>query len=1051
MKAIYSSPYRILLVLILLIGAGILSGLKLPISLYPNSTKPSISVWMNYGPLNSEEFMSLYGTRLESSLNTLANGPISVSKVISNYQRGGVNYRLEFDWGVDPKEALKEVQALMTGASARFPREIRDSVSVNYWSNASGFIAVSFFSPKRSVDELYRLLDPVFSPKLTSVQEAENPTLWNPAKQELLIELKPEIMASLGLFPRDIEQTLEQGLEGYIGGALQQGKASLQIQMPRQVRDLGSIRNLLVKLPEGGSIHLSDVAYVEKISAIESNQVFMTNSSKSIILFASPRSGANVKRMAEEIIRIIDENMIALPNDIEYRLIVDPSEFIRSSIYKVSREVVLAALIASLVLFLFIGSARNTLMAALEIPFAMVMALILMNLFEMNLNLISLGGLALAAGMNVDAAVVVMDNIFRHLSRVTRREDYLDAIVTAVNEVKLSIIASTVSTLVVFGPLMFTQDLTQAILGDLAKAVVFSHVFSLGIALFLVPTVRLWMIRKENGDFTPPRSPLHRQLETLMNFYRRSLRGLLGLSRGKQRLILAMPVLGIALALFILPSLPREIIGKPDTDWMVISINAQGNTMIGQMETIATEVEADVLEEFSDDVLYTFNQVQRANQATLMLRLKDKGEMERVWRELETKVQNTPELFFWIGPWNPAELPIPDFSDMRLVLRGGLLEDRTRVAEALLEKLNQTNFYGRLSSNPGLARQDQIVVEPHTERWPELQKEGVSFLPYDLLELSRVATQGKPLRPVFLDGEELQVRLRFPEDEVETFEQLQAIPLKVGDKLIPMGAVSEISLRHEPPNLYRENNSDVIYLEGSFKKNEERSQAELLEQTNLLVTDFLKQDLKTELGLSTLPVVYFDDAKKELTTALNQAAIALLASLFLIFLTLLFQFVSLPHTLIIFTAIPFAFCGGIFSLFVFQSTLSLNSALGVILLNGIAVNNSIILVDFIKGFAKSKLEVKEGIIEACSQRLRPILITSLTTILGMMPIALGTGDGGKILQPLGIVVTGGLWVSMIFTLYFVPLLEFLYLKNRERGEHLSQPEQAPAWTEEFLQ
>jgi hydrophobic/amphiphilic exporter-1 (mainly G- bacteria), HAE1 family len=1056
MKAIYQSPFRLFILLGLLLVLSLFAGLRLPISLFPNSAKPTISVGVHYGSMNSEEFYSLYGSRLESALNGISTPNLEISRLTADYGKTRVHYALEFGWGADPKEAFKEVQSVSTGVGSRFPREVRDSISINFWSRSSGFIAISFFSPSRSLEEVYRLLDATITPRLSAVQEADNPSLWNPGRREVIISLKPEEMARLGLFPRDIELALDRGLEGYVGGAIAIGTQNLQVQMPRSIESLQTIRSLFVE-HASGVVHLSDVANVEIAEASESNQVFKTNSSKSIILFANPRSGANVKEMAEKIIMIVEESMTSLPSDIEYRLIVDPSEFIRSSIKKVFLEVCLAAGIAALVLFIFIGSFRNTLTAAFEIPLSMILAFILMWVFDMNLNLISLGGLALAAGMNVDAAVVVMENIFRHLQLnpgLKTAQERVSVIVKAVNEVKLSIIASTISTLVVFGPLMFTKDLTNAILGDLAKAVVFSHVFSLLIALFVVPTIRLIIINRDGEKFQPPQSPIQKFLVRLEDLYCKTLRTVIYRKKIRNVLLVLAPLLCIVTIALVAPKLEREIIGKPDTDWLIVSLNTQGNNLIGQMETMAGDVEARVLDSFGDEILYTFNQIQRPNNATLMLRLKDKSKMKVLLARLEEFLPNTPEVFYWVGPWNPAELPIPEFADMKLVVRGGTIDDRASLAEDILLQLREKDFYSRISSTPGLNRQQELVIVPHQERWIDLRAQGVRFYPSDLLDLARVATEGKTYRAIPLEGQELITRMNFPTGEINSVEKLSALPLRVGSAIIPLKAISDIRLRRERPILYKENKAEVVFIEGSHNKNEKLDKKKRLQETQSFIEEYLAGNPFEFLGLSSRPVVFFEDAQKDLTAALRQALVALIASLILIFVTLIFQFTSFSLTLIIMSAIPFAAFGGILSLFVFGSTLSLNSALGIILLNGIAVNNSIILVDFMRNAIREGDNhlFEEGIIEACRSRLRPILITSMTTILGMLPIALGRGDGGKILQPLGIAVSGGLWFSMLFTLIIVPVLASIVFRNgKYQADSSSNVEKSSKRTETIVE
>ncbi len=1033
MKELYQSPLRVFIIVTVLCAAGLLAAFNLPISLFPNSSKPTISVSISYGTLNAQEFISLYGQRLENALNAVSTPNLEVEKLSADYARSRVNYRAEFAWGADPKESLREIQSVVNSFTSGFPREIRDSARVNFWSNSSGFVAISFFSPERNLDDLYKLLEPAIVPALSQVQDADGASLWNPSQKELLIELRPEVMAVMGLYPRDIELTLDRGLEGYQGGSLQHGSKVHQIQMPRQLEDLRDIENLLVTTPSGTLVHLSEVAHIDLAEATESNQIFKTNSAKSLILFANPRSGANVKNMAEEITLLVEKAMAKLPKDIEYRLIVDPSEFIRASIQNVIKEVLLAATIASFILFLFIGSLRNTLTAAIEIPLAMVMAFIMMWVFEMNLNLISLGGLALAAGMNVDAAVVVMENIFRYfkdhegkLDKETRKE----LVSKAVAEVRLPIIASTLSTLVVFTPLVFTKDLTNAILGDLAKAVIFSHGFSLLIALFVVPTVRLFLMNSERKAFQIPVSPIEDKLVFLEVWYEKTLRKLINWRKRKKTILSLLGLVLIGLSLFAFNKLNRELIGKPDTDWLIVSINTQSNTLVAQMETVAGEAEQVLMDHFEDEIQYTFNQIQRPNNATLMLRLKDKRKMETILAQLEEVFQNTPDVFYWVGPWNPAELPIPDPPDLRLVVRGGSAADRQTLGEDLLRLLRDDEALSRFSSTPGLARNEQIEIIPHRDRWSDLAQLGARFQVYDFLDLFRVATEGKFYRTLPFQDQEFNVKLAFPPNYMQDLEHLKGFPIRVGERIIPLKALAEIDFKAEAPAIYKENGSEMILIEGRQNRNERTGLNRKITKIHQDIRNYLNSNEYAELGLTTKPLVIFEDAQVELNQALKQALLALGISLFLIFLTLLFQFMNLTHTLIILSAVPFAVIGGTLSLYIFSSPLSLNSALGIILLNGIAVNNSIMLVDFIKRLSEQGYLNTEAIVLASRSRLRPILITSLTTILGMLPMALGTGEGGKILQPLGIAVSGGLWFSMSFTLFIVPLLESKFLKSK---------------------
>ncbi|MBK22747.1 MAG: hypothetical protein CME70_01975 [Halobacteriovorax sp.] len=1041
MKGLYSSPFRVYLCLFALAITGIWAGTQLPISLYPNSSKPTIWASVSYGSMSSDEFLQKYGTRIEGAIEGISTGSLEVEDLVSNYGTSSVSYNIDFGWGADPKEALREVQNLLNAQSGSWPREARDSLRVNFWSKSSGFIAISFFSEERSLDELYDLLEPLLVPKLAKVGDAEGASLWNPNRKEVRIELNPEAMAQLGLFPRNIEEVLRNGMAGYFGGSVVVGTGKLTIQMPRELEDIKTLENLLIPTQSGTIVHLSDIARIDLGPSSGHNRIFKTNGADSLILFANPRTGGNVKRMAEEILTIIEEVKPQLPGDVQYRNLVDPSEFIRQSVSNVIKEVFLAAGLAVLVLFLFIGSFKNTITAAIEIPLSMILAFIMMKVTGMNLNLISLGGLALSAGMNVDASVVVMENIFRHFEKVKGPLNYnqrLQVIIRAVKEVMGPVVASTIASLVVFAPLAFTSDLTNAILGDLAKAVVFSHGFSAFVALILVPTIRLHLMKGEKG-VSPPKSPINGSLIKLENGYATALRAFIKSKIVKWIAVATLTGAFVGLLFVVMPKLKKEIIGTPDTDWMILSINTSGNTNIRQMETTTSVEEARLLEKFGADISYTFVQIRGANNATVMARLINKEDMNKVWKSMEGEFQNTPTQYYWVGPWNPAELPLPDPPHMRLLVRGGSTEDRRLMAKDILDELREKEIFSRQWSDPGVSRGENIEVNARKELWPLLYEQGARFSPYDVSDLARVATEGKSLGDINIDGDTFPVRLNFPEGTVSSMEDLMALPIRVGDKILPFKALNDVSLVQSKPRIYRENGRDIVVIMAKEKKGEEHKKDTSLAAAKKLIADYDKKDL-SHLGLTTKPQAYFEDADKDLNGALKQLTLAVLMSILLIFLTLLLQFGSFVHTMIVLVAVPLGIMGVLGSLFVFSSTLSLNSALGIILLNGIAVANSILLVDFIKKLVAEGMVPLEAAVLAGKKRMRPILITSLTTILGMLPIAMGSGEGGKILQPLGIAVSGGLWISTLLTLFLVPMLEVQYLDwKRKREFKLPRP------------
>lgn len=1065
MESLYRTPLRVYLILGILSIIGVVSATRLPVSLFPNSSKPIVHGCVK-SELSSEAFLRYYGNDLESRFRGIKKSGLKVEKITSEYRAKDICYEVEFVWGGDPIEAAKEVEEIGRNFVASIDSTYDSSFNSWVRNDNTGFFALSFYSPQRSLIELYETIDPVLSPKLTRVNELASSYLYNPQSLEVAIELKPEAMASFGLFPHDVSRAILKTFDGFNGGSVTVADDNIRISYPKQVNRFEQLKEIAIPAEGSRSVTLGDVAKIDLAVPVDSTQIFKTSGAASIILWASPRPGGNVKEMADTIRRLVDESMKDLPKDIEYKILVDPSEFIGAAVTNVGHEVLLAAGLAVLILFFFIGSLKNVATAAVEIPLSLVLAFILMRISGMNLNLISLGGLALSAGMNVDASVVVMENIFRHFDLAKGRELDFEArvklVVEAVKEVQFAVIASTIASLVVFIPLAFTSDLTYAILGDLAKAVVFSHGFSAIVALVLVPTIRLQLMKK--GSFHEKPSLLEAPLQRLEARYAKALGAFLESKRLRNGSYAALALTLLLLVTVVVPRLPREVIGKPDTDWLELNINTQSNTLIRQMEAQSDAVENKLLEKFGDEILYTFTQIYRPNGAFIMFRLKDKSHMKDLLKRVEEEFQNTPEVTYNTDSWNPAELPLPNPPDFKVVIASGDTTSMADTARDISIELRERKIFERVNVEPRANKDETFVIRPRSEQWPYLAK---NFSISDLADLTRTATEGKSIgNASFVDerGKEksFNMRMHYPKEFVGNGEELGAMPIGLGSKIVPLKAFATVTQEEVRGVTVRENGQELFTVSARGKKDEQKQTDESVRKANELIENWPKiveeleakrlamtgaaageqvasadgeRDAEAALKAASKttekivkPTIEVVDAKAELTSALRQLAIAVSLSILLIFITMVFQFGSLMNAVLVLVAIPLGFIGVAISLFVFQSTLSLNSMLGTILLNGLAVANSIILVDFLQRKVKEGLAPRLAAVEVARVRLRPILMTSLTTGLGMLPVALGMGEGGKILQPLGIAVAGGLGFSMVATLFVVPSLQVSWIE-----------------------
>ena len=1034
-SSLYSSPTRVYVLLTLLAGLGIFAGMHLPISLFPNSAKPVVYTWVSYGAATADEFQQTNGNALEGTLRGISGERLKTEYVKTTYDSGSASFEVGFEWGVDPIEAKKEVERVVTGWSARLAQDVRDSVGTWINNENSGFLAVSFYSETRSLEDLYEILEPALKGKISAVEDADQPELWNPSSKEIRVELKPESMASLQLYPRDIERALAGALETRNGGGITVGMDQIRILMPRNASTIADLGRIPIQTRTGRIVHLSDVATVDFGLQSKSSRIIKTSGSPSVILFATPKPGGNVKRMAEELLTIVETAAKSFPADIKYRILVDPSGFIRSAVQNVFHEVGIGSLLAVSVLFIFIGTFKNVATAAIEIPLSLVLAFILMRLTGVNINLISLGGLALSAGMNVDASVVVMENIFRHFEVFKGKRlsvaEKLAVVSKAVAEVRAPIVSSTIASLVVFVPLLMTSGLSQAILGDLAKAVIFSHGFSAIVALVLVPTVRMHLMSRD-AEIKGEHSLFEKYLSKIEELYARALKAFL--VRPSLKWILSMGLIGVlvALVVFVLPRLPREVVGTPDSDMIWMSMSTKGNTRVRQMESMADEVERDLLVKFGDRIEYTFTQINNPNRAGMLAKLKRKSEMKAVWDDMEKQFVNTPQLKFRVEPWNPSELPIPNPPALRVAVRGGDLEKRRDVALEIKDLIEGKQIFHRVSTEPDVERTKSLNVTPDLDQWSLLLSQHRNVEVDDLMDLSRVATEGRRIGEMPVKGRSTGVFLRFPDAFVSSLEDVASLPVGIGSKIVPLKSLLRFETVEAKPSTYRIDGQELFLVNARLNESAKLESEKAKAGAIALLDEWVAKRRESHSGADGEPSVVVEDAGRDITDAIDQLGMAVAASVVLIFVVLLIQFGTIAESLLVVVAVPLGFIGVLVALFVFRSSLSLNSVLGVILLNGIAVNNSIILVDFIRRLANEGLTPIEAALKAARLRLRPILITSLTTVLGMLPIALGFGEGGRILQPLGIAVSGGLWISMLLTLLLVPALQVSYLNFRNR-------------------
>ncbi len=1031
MEKMYGSSIRVYLLFGLLLVVGALCYFQIPVALFPNSTKPDIGIQVPYGKMTRETFLNTYGKSIEAELKSLQKKDCSTEETQARYYSNQVSYSVKFHWGDDGDACIKEVNQILANYRSRWPEDVQKATNIYSNSQGTGFIFITFHSETHSAEQVYEILEPILVPKLTAIHEASTPSLENPNQTQFTIQLSPHKMASFKLLPGAIFAKIRERLQPFSAGFLDQGSNSISIEMSSDIKTIEDLSKIIVAIEPKKNVYLSEIAEIKIEPSSQNRMILKTNGATAVALFIKAAPGKNIKTMSEKVIAAVNETMNSpnFPKEIKFSTIVNPGEFIDHAVNNVMQEVWLCSLIAVIILFIFIGSFIGTLTALIEIPTSIVLSFIIMKLTNVQLNLVSLGGLALSVGMNIDASIVVIDSIIRKFankkSHSLSKENIVKQVTDAVKEVASPVIVSTITSLIVFIPLIFTSDLTYAILGDLAKTVVYSHGLSLFIAMILVPTIRIHLAQV-TGSFAEKHSIawLENFLNRLYDGYCASLDFFLRKKHLKRFSYIFILVATVLVSVSVPSHLKREIIAKPESPIIFTVISANSNAYLSQMEEMVAKFERKVGEKFGKDIQVTFSGTYSPNNAWMGILLQDKQKFPDVLKNLQEMTKDDTEARYYYQPYNPAELPIPNPPDWKIAFMGNDVIDAQAVKDAFRRSLLEANIVQDLQEDDRRIFDNRLLIQLHEEKLDPLSTGTSSVRPSDLAELVSLASTPIQLGDLSVNQKIKPIFAKYQDQFVRSIEEIAALPIPIGEKIVPLRALADFKSSKEAQELQRINGENIFNLEGFFLENEKANENIIAKK----IKEFTHNFRNTELNeISKRVSVEHVDAKVELSKALKELYLTIAISISLIFLVLLIQFSSFVHSLIILLAIPFGILGVFVSLYVFNSTLSLNSGLGMILLVGITVANSIMLVEMIIRLVEEGVSIQEAIMETARKRIRPIVMTSLTTILGMLPVAIGYGDGGKVLQPLGIAVCGGLWVSLIFTLFIVPALELAYL------------------------
>lgn len=1027
LKWLLSRQTAFFLLIILLVGLGVLFITLLPVQLYPQTQRPRVRVRISHEGYSAVDFYKNYGDQIESNLLTIDG--MDILKV--GYGNDRSNFDITFNWEVDSEVARMDTEAAMVSIDSGLPMDIQGGYSVHFFAGENaGYLMLGITSELVSPEEVYALLVSNVESSLKLVDDVDIVEIFNIEELDAEITLRQIDMLAYGLSIDDVDSVMRKGYSPEPLGTIKEDRTDYSVRFEKGSISLFNLEDLVISDKQGVIVTLKDIADVT-VGYVSSRQTFVVDGDRGVRLTVTPVDGGNIRNMSEEVQSILisarDEGL--LPEDTKFSLFIDPADFINRAINNIVHSAVIGAVLAMLIVFLTLGQLRNTLLILLSLPVTLILSFILMYIFKISLNLISLGGIALAVGMVVDSSIVVMENIhrFRMDEAPVRDNKHLkDLIIRAVDQVRSPVIASILTSILVFAPISFTAPLTNAILGDQAKAVIFALSISLIVALILIPVIAsvVYRTKKQLGNMQAAElKGLHKLsvfvMSSMVELYKKALRKIVSRKWSSALIIFISFGILIFSVTSILPLIPKEIISPPSSDRVILFfMNAEISDSEDIIENLLPAMDAQIDEELGDYIKDTYAEI-RGGFNRLFINLNSAENADYVLSELQRIFVSDNVWYYNSMMWDPAQLPLPRTMDLQISIKG----DDEAVLVALLEKardiINKSELYGWTFTEPSTNMSDQLVITSRSEiidGFPQFSESG-------LLNNIRRILRGTTSMEFEEDNSTIRVSAEYSEEVIGSREKLSNFLIPIDQSAVPLKHFFDFSESTGVAGLTSENGERIFRVYSKLPPgtpSTERAEKEIK----------VKSLLEDTLGLPSGYSVVFENPSKELDDSISSLYISLGVAVILIFLLLVFQFNSLLIPLVILVTVPLGLIGVIISLFIFKSSLSLNALLGTIMLAGIVVNNAIIMIDFYIRILPDYDNKIDALIDTAGLRFSPILITTLTTIFGMLPIAIGIGEGSNIIQPLGIAVSGGLMISTLFTFFVVPsILRFVNISG----------------------
>lgn len=993
---------------------GLFSLAKLPIDLFPDIDTNTIMVVTMYPGASSEDIEQNVTKPLENTLNSVEH----LKHLTSESRENTSVITLEFEYGYDIDVLTNDVRDKLDMVESMLPDDCENPIIFKFSTDMIPICLLSV-EASESMPGLYKILDEGLVNPLARVDGVGTVSISGAPKREIHVYCDPNRLEAYGLSVEQISAVIQAENRNVPGGSFDIGSNTYALRVEGEFDDTSQLADIPVATVGGRTVYLRDVARVDD-SLEERTQETYINGRAGAIIVIQKQSGANSVQISEKVMKMLPRLEKNLPSDIHVGVVIDTSDNIRNTIASLEETVLYALLFVMVVVFMFLGRWRATMIIVITIPVSLIASFIYLYATGNTLNIVSLSALSISIGMVVDDAIVVLENVTTHIERGA---DPRQAAVHGTNEVAISVVASTLTLIAVFFPLTLVTGMTGVLFRQLGWMVTIMMIISTTCALTLTPMLCsqwLRLVRNHGRLYNTLYVPVERALDRFDDLYARTLRSVVS-----HRTVTVLACLGIfAGSIFLMRFVGTEFMPTQDNARIGVNLELPIGARVETAKEVTSRLDALWRAKYPEIKVLTYTVGPASSDNTfaslsdngahlieINISLSDPGDRKRGIKEIAD------------GMRRDLEREFPEYKKAEVNVGGGrgagMGGQSTVDFEIYGYDFTETDSVARtlqtiLRGIPGTADVTISRSDYQPEYQVDFDREKLSMYGLSLQTAAyalRNRINGATASQFREDGEEYDIKVMYEPDRRVSIEDIEDItiitPSGAGVRIKDLGRVVE---RFTPPTIQRKDRERLVTVS---------TVVDGVPMDQVVTMAQLKIDgMHLPPGITIELAGSFEDQQDSFGDLMMLGVLIII----LVYIVMAAQFESFTYPGIIMTSLMFAFSGVFLILWMTGHTLNVMSMIGAIMLIGIVVKNGIVLIDYISLNRERGMSIRRAVIDGGRSRLRPVVMTTLTTILGMVPMAVGSGQGSEMWKPMGVAVIGGLTFSTILTLLFVPVL-----------------------------